>query len=266
MQLRALVLAMLLRAMSAAAAEDGAPNGAAAARFVPDWSVSLGAGALALPSYPGAASTRLMPVPLIDVRYRQVFFLSPVAGAGMNAIATRRVQVGVAVLPDFGRSASSADRLRGWGDIAAGASTKIFGKYSFGPIAVVADVRRQFGAGNGFLVDAGVTSMLPLARHLILFPTATVTWADARYARAYFGIDANQSATALALGSALRSYSAGAGLRDTALSLFAVMPVDDRWSVQSLVKAEILLGDAASSPLTEQRIQPTFGAFVAYRL
>jgi len=31
-------------------------------------------------------------------------------------------------------------------------------------------------------------------------------------------------------------------------------------------RAEVLLGDAASSPLTERPVQLTFGGFIAYRL
>jgi MipA family protein len=272
MPTRFLVLTALLCAMPAATAVDGAPPPEAVAAAPPaapvpsDWSVTVGGGALALPSYPGAASSRLMPLPFVDVRYRQLFFLSPFAGFGVNAIATGPLQVGVAVLPDFGRSASSADRLRGWGDVSAGANMKVFGKYSLGRIALLADVRRQLGAGNGTLIDAGITSMFPLARHLLLFSTATLTWADAQYSRTYFGIDANQSAVAVAQGRALPLYSAAAGLRDATLTLPAVAPLDERWSVQSLLRAELLLGDAAASPLTERRIQPTVGAFLAYRL
>lgn len=219
-----------------------------------------------MPSYPGAASLRLLPVPFVDVQYRDAIFLSPIAGLGVNALRVGSLRAGVAILPDFGRSASSADRLRGWGDVSAGANLKVFAVYPLGPAALLADVRRQVGAGNGTLVEAGVTSTRKLARRLILSATATVSWADARYATAYFGVDGNQSAAALTQGWNIPRYSAGAGLRDTALTLFAIVPLDERWSVQSLVRAELLLGDAAASPLTERRVQPAFGGFVAYRL
>jgi MipA family protein len=266
---RPLLLALLLSAASAEAQEGGSASevGSHSAQTLPpDWSVTIGAGALSVPSYPGAASSRLLPLPLVDAHYRQRLFLSPITGLGVNAIATQRVQVGVAVLPDFGRSASSADRLRGWGDIGAGADVKLFGTYSFGAFALLADVRRQVGAGNGTLIDAGATSTNPLARHFVLSTTATITWADARHARAYFGVDGSQSSQALARGWVVPGHSAGAGLRDAALTILAIVPIDDRWSVQSLARAEVLLGDAATSPLTERRIQPTFGGLLAYRL
>ena len=207
-----------------------------------------------------------MPLPFIDLRYRNLLFASPIAGVGVNLVFTRRLQIGVAALPDFGRSASASDRLRGWGDVGLGANVRLFGSYLLGPVAVIADARRQLGAGNGTLISAGLTRNLPIARHLIVVPAASLTWADARYSRAYFGIDADQSATALAQGFALPAHAARAGLRDAAVSLFAIVPLDDRWSLQSLVRAEVLLGDAAASPLTERRVQPTFGGFVACRL
>src|SRR5262245_1524572 len=109
------VLAALLFAMPAVAVpEEGAEIEAAPARPVrPDWTVTFGRAAVVAPSYPGASSFTLLPLPYIDVRYRDRFFLSPFQGIGVNAISTGRLQVGVAVLPDFGRSDSAADRLRG---------------------------------------------------------------------------------------------------------------------------------------------------------
>jgi len=262
---RFLAAAALLCAIPAVAAEDGVVSSPEVPR-PSDWTVSVGGGAIAMPSYPGAASSRWMPAPFVDIRYKDRFFLSPFTGAGVNIVASQALVLGVAVLPDFGRSASAADRLRGWGDVGPGANVKIFGACPLGPVALVADVRRQLGAGNGFLADAGLTKSLFISRHLMLFPTASLTWADASYSSAYFGIDGSQSAASRSRGVGVPVYSAGAGLRDASLTLLAVVPLDERWSVQTLLRTELLLGDAARSPLTEQRVQPTVGSVVAYRL
>jgi outer membrane scaffolding protein for murein synthesis (MipA/OmpV family) len=256
----ALIALMLIAAAHEPGSEaDGAPSPS-------DWSITLGGGVVSAPAYPGSASSHVTPLPYFEVHYRQLVFLSPLSGLGINAVSTERVQAGVAVQPDLGRSASSAERLRGWGDIGAGASLRAFGMYSLGRVSLLADLHHQLGAGNGTLIDGGLTGMLVHARHLMLSATATVTWADGRSTRAYFGVDANQSAEALAQGVRLPGYSAGAGLRDFALTVVAVVPIDDRWSVQSMVRAGILLGDAAGSPLTEARVQPIVGGLVAYRL
>ena len=250
------------------AQEDDFAGPAPLDRPVPsDWFFAFGAGALALPSYAGAASTKILPLPWIDLRYRDRVFLSPIAGLGVNLVALHGARLGVSLLPDLGRSASSNDRLRGWGDLGAGADLKVFGELRVvGPIGVFAGVRRQLGAGNGTVVDSGLAGTLPLLRRLIVSATGTVTWANARYTRAYFGVDADQSAMALSHGSAVPTFAAGAGLRDASLGLLAIFRVDKHWSVQSLARAEALLGDAGRSPLTERRMQLTFGGFIVYRL
>jgi len=236
-------------------------------RLHSDWSFEFGGGALALPSFPGASSTKVIPLPWIDLHYRDLFFLSPISGLGVNLVAVPGARLGVALLPDFGRSASDSNRLRGWGDIGTGADLRLFGQLRvIGPVAVLAGVRRQLGGGNGTLVEGGLTSKLRLLPRLFLTATGTVTWANARYTQAYFGVDAEQSATALSFGSAVPTFSAGAGLRDASLALSASLRIDDHWSLQSIFRTEALLGDAGRSPLTEQRLQLTFGGFIAYRL
>ena len=232
-----------------------------------DWSFEFGGGALALPSFPGASSTKVIPLPWIDLHYRDLFFLSPISGLGVNLVAVPGARLGVALLPDFGRSASDSNRLRGWGDIGTGADLRLFGQLRvIGPVAVLAGVRRQLGGGNGTLVEGGLTSKLRLLPRLSLTATGTATWANARYTQAYFGVDAEQSATALSFGSAVPTFAAGAGLRDASLALSASLRIDDHWSLQSIFRTEALLGDAGRSPLTEQRLQLTFGGFIAYRL
>ncbi len=113
-----------------------------------DWSFTLGAGALLTPSYPGAASTKVVPLPFVDVRYKDRIFLSPIAGLGVNVLAVPGARLGVSLLPDLGRSASQGNRLRGWGDISAGADVKLFGELRvLGPLAVLGlrDRHRELG-------------------------------------------------------------------------------------------------------------------------
>src|SRR5689334_5235319 len=180
------LIALMLIAAAHESGSDADSATRAGARPRSDWSITVGGGVLSVPSYPGAASSHVMPMPFFEVQYRNLVFLSPVSGLGINAVSTEQVQAGFAVQPDLGRSASAADRLRGWGDVGPGADLKIFGMYSLGRIGLVADVHRQLGAGNGTLIDGGVMSMLVHRRHLMLSATATVSWADGRYTRAYF--------------------------------------------------------------------------------
>src|SRR5207245_10430421 len=75
-------------------------------RLHSDWSFEFGGGALALPSFPGASSTKVIPLPWIDLHYRDLFFLSPISGLGVNLVAVPGARLGCALLPDFGRRVS----------------------------------------------------------------------------------------------------------------------------------------------------------------
>ena len=262
------LLVVATYAPGSAAQEDDLASAAPPERRLPsDWSFEFGGGALALPSFPGAASTKVIPLPWVDLHYKDRLFLSPISGLGVNLVAVPGARLGVALLPDLGRSASSDNRLRGWGDIGAGADLRLFGQLRvLGPLAVLAGVRRQLGGGNGTVVDGGLSGTLRLLPRLTVTATGTVTWANARYTQAYFGVDAEQSATAQSFGSVVPAFAAGAGLRDTSLALSANLRLDHHWSLQSIFRTEALLGDAGRSPLTERRLQWTFGGFIAYRL
>jgi outer membrane scaffolding protein for murein synthesis (MipA/OmpV family) len=254
----ALPLALVLLAAGALqAAED---------RLLPqNWSVTVGGGAVVIPSYSGASSFRIMPWPLINARYRDLFFLNAATGAGVNVLYGPRGRAGFAVKPDFGRNASWGDRLRGWGDIGASADLSMFGAVNLFPVTVQAELHRQLGAGMGMLAIGSVSSFLPVGRFLSLVPSARLTWADRRYTGAYYSVTTEQAQIARTFGNDLPSYATHAGLRDVGFSLNAIVPFDAHWSMTMLGSMGWLLGDAARSPLTQRRFQPAFGGFLGYK-
>ncbi len=230
----------------------------------PEWHVVVGVGAMALPAYPGARSLSVIPLPLVDVRYGDRFFASVIRGVGLNLIAERDWHAGFAISPRLGRSESSDARLRGWGSISAGADARIFAEYRLGPVSLGASVHRELEGSEGMLADASAAWFVPLSRRLFVTASATLTWADARYNGAYFGVTPQQSQTALAGGTQLSSFAAPSGLRDVAVSLLAAWQFDRHWGIQALVGESTLLAAAARSPLTQQRIQPMAGGFLSY--
>ncbi len=74
------VLVVAAYAPGSPAQEDDLASAAPPERRLPsDWSFEFGGGALALPSYAGAASTKVIPLPWVDLHYRDRFFLSPIS-------------------------------------------------------------------------------------------------------------------------------------------------------------------------------------------
>lgn len=255
----ALPLALvLLAATPLAAADDPHPP--------QDWTLTVGGGAMVVPAYSGASSSRVLLLPSIDARYRDLFFLNAATGAGVNLLSGPWGRAGLAVKPDYGRDASWGDRLRGWGDIGAGADCSVFGALQLFPATLRVEAHRQIGAGQGALAIASLSTFVPLRRFLFLAPAARLTWANGRYAGAYYGITPEQAQIASSSGNALPSYAAGAGFRDASFALNATLRFDANWSLTLLGQAGWLLGDAARSPLTQRRFQPALGGFLGYKL
>jgi MipA family protein len=207
----------------------------------------------------------VLPLPFIDVRYGDRIFISPLGGAGVNVIALPALRLGVALAPDFGRSEGSDARLSGWAHIDPAAVGRLFAETRLGPLLSASSIRHEIGASSGTLVDLGLSSMIPLGRHLILTGGATLTWADGRYMREYFGIGQFQLAAARAGHVTTALFAPGAGLRDLALSSGAIVPLDQRWSVNTFFRGTILLGGAGSSPVVQQTTQLAMGTVLAYR-
>lgn len=89
-------LVVVAYAPGSPAQEDNFAGPAPLDRPVPsDWSFAFGGGALALPSYAGASPTKILPLPWIDLRYRDRIFLSPIAGLGVNLVAVHGGRLGV---------------------------------------------------------------------------------------------------------------------------------------------------------------------------
>jgi outer membrane scaffolding protein for murein synthesis (MipA/OmpV family) len=218
----------------------------------------------AAPSYPGSSSLRVLPLPLIDVKYADRVFFSVLGGVGVNVIALPALHAGVAVAPDFGRSEGSNPRLSGWAHVDPAAIGRLFAEIRLWRLLAGTSIRHELGAAGGTLVDLGINSIFPLGRHLILTGGATLTWADGRYMREYFGIGPFQLAAARADHVTTATFVPGSGLRDIALSLAVIVPLDRHWSLNAFFRDATLLGNAAGSPVAQQAMQLAMGTVLAY--
>ena len=87
-----------------------------------------------------------------------------------------------------------------------------------------------------------------------------LTWADQRYMQTVFGIDATQGAR-----SGRTLYEPGAGVSLARVTTTLNYKVDAHWSLGARLSLGRLLGDAADSPLIEQRSQSSGALFTSYR-
>jgi len=237
--------------------------------FVPSpvggWTVTVGIGGEAAPSYPGADSLRFSPVPIISVRRagtpRQfkgmrdnISFAVFDNGAGFRA--------GPAGKYRRSRKASDYSELIGLKDIDYAIEVGGFAEYyAIDWLRLRAEVRRGFNGHEGIVADFSADAIVPLSERLTFAfgPRYSVT--DGKYAATYFGVtpvEALLSGLPAFSASGSSAVGAGAQLR---------YQLDPQWEVRGWVEYDRLLGSAADSPIVTMRgnaNQLTAGVGVAY--
>ncbi|WP_374992757.1 MipA/OmpV family protein [Burkholderia multivorans] len=232
---------------------------------MPTWQVSVGAAMTLQPRYAGSDRYRVMGGPNLDVRYRDLFFLSTGEGLGANVLRGPNWRVSLSVGYDLGRrSADDLGHLNGLDNINAAPVMKLSADYVVSkdfPLVLRADVRRSIGGSNGWVGDFSAYMPMPGSNeHFFWFAGPTVSFADSRYMNSWFGV--NQGASAR---SGLPVYSSRAGIKSVGAGVTMVWFVNKHWFVTMDGAIEQLVGRAARSPITQQSTNGVFDMSVNYR-
>jgi outer membrane scaffolding protein for murein synthesis (MipA/OmpV family) len=255
--------ALLMLPFAAAAQQQGEPPAKK------DWDIRIGAGALYQPDYEGSDDYKVEALPLLMVNYRDIVFLRGTT-LGANAFTWQgprpsdKLQAGPLVRYQFGRDEDDSDDLRGMGDIDAAVELGGFITYSIGPwstgLTLFQDVS---GAHDGFTAKLAAGHRHSFSPKLRLRSELYTTWADESYTETYFGVTAAQSAR-----SGMRRYQPEGGVKDIGLSLDLDYSLTENWTVTGRLGYKRLLGDAADSPLVQDRgsaNQFSTGLLLSYR-
>jgi len=183
-------------------------------------------------------------------------------GLGVDLSNSEKLRLNLALRYDGGRGQATDPALNGMGDIRrtvrarASATWHIDETWRLGAAWSV----DMLGRGGGGFGD------LNFAHEHKSSPDTTWSWgaslslADGRWMRNYFGIDATQSAA-----SGYPVFEVGAGLRDVAAFASVRHELSTRWLLLGGVSASRLLGSAADSPLTRQTLGWGMSGALAWR-
>lgn len=231
---------------------------------VPKWQRIVGLTASVQPLYEGSHAYQVEGGPLIDIRYRDLAFISVGEGIGVNIIHAKHVRAGIAVGYDLGRSTSSDYRLRGLPDIEPAAVPKAFAEWALSryfPLILRGDVRRMIRGGDGYVGDAEAYMPLPgSSRRFVMFAGASYTFADRRHMQETFGITPDQAQS-----SVLPAFTAHGGSNAKGVGFSATLFVTNHWLMNMDAAVNRLLGSASESPITERHFQRTLDLATAYR-
>lgn len=207
-------------------------------------------------SYLGAAKEEISVIPLVNWQTGHFFARSSkgIGEAGAHWQLDNGFSLGSQVALELGRDSQDSALLQQlkMPDIAHGASLGVHLEYDTAigpaPLSTLIRLRQRSGSQRGALADIrlelGVfgTDTLGLQTYL------QATWANQRALRSDFGI---QPENAAYINSA--AYSPAAGIRDLVVGLAGKIDLNRKWMVVSAIERRQLRGDAASSPIAEQK-------------
>lgn len=226
----------------------------------PTWRTYLGGGVALQPVYEGSQRYYAQPAPIVEVRYRDLAFLSVGEGLGVNLVRGKLWRAGVALTYDLGRDQHAATRLKGLGTIGAAPEVKLFADFALLPFIFDFDLRRAIGGHDGYIGDIGMHVPIPLASNFFLFAGPSITFADGRYMQSYFGVSSAQ-----AVNSEFRPFDAYGGVKRAGFGVTAIYQITDQWLLASDGAAQRLLGAAARSPIVESKAQFTIDLSAVYK-
>jgi outer membrane scaffolding protein for murein synthesis (MipA/OmpV family) len=227
-----------------------------------DWSIRIGALGLYKPEYEGSDEYEVKGLPIIDITWRDRFFLSPRKGLGAYLWNRDDVELGVSISYSFGRDEDDSDDLEGLGDIYGGTAANVLFKWRYDEFSLDARYEHQFtGTDTGFQVHLGVGYNVRLGRKIMLKPSAKTTYTSSEYMNEYFSISKSQSSR-----SGLSVYDTDPGFKSVGFHLLSIYSINRNWGVQAMARYGRLIGDAADSPVVKDENQYLLGLGLSYKI
>ncbi|SMO66719.1 MipA/OmpV family protein [Paracoccus laeviglucosivorans] len=159
------------------------------------------------------------------------------------------------------RDSSDYDRLQGLDDIDRAGELGLRVNYVTGPFTSYGAVRKGFGGHDGVVGEIGTKYRFEPNDKLTLWTGAELELGDDKFTGTYFGVSDSE-----AVSSGYSAYDPDGGPYRANISLEARYMLTPDTSLLGKVTYGRLMGDAADSPIVEEKGQPSISIGVARRL
>ncbi|WP_317204623.1 MipA/OmpV family protein [Janthinobacterium sp.] len=229
---------------------------------------TVGGGAAVGSRYSGSDEHVVAPVLQLDYAMANGLFASTMRGLGYGGRAGP-LKYSAALGVRGGRSESDergiagktgSKRLKGMGEIKTtatanfGLSYAIFERVEVSARAELPLSQRDNGASFG----VGITGQLYQTPGDSISVSLGANFADSKYARTYYGVNAVQSQS-----SGYRQFTPKSGLYGVDAGISWTHTFQGKWSLTGMAGASSLSGDAGKSPLTRKKTAPTAAIYVS---
>jgi outer membrane scaffolding protein for murein synthesis (MipA/OmpV family) len=241
---------------------DVAPGAATEGPAGQRWTFTIGAIGAIRPAYEGSDAYLFSPLPVVDIRYRDIFFASARDGIGVNVIRTEWLKLAPVLRYRFGRDQDDNRALFGMGDVSGTIEGGVLATFGPGPLRLRLEAAQGLnGDGHqGFQARADLTYGTRLGERIFVAGGPSVTYADRQFHQSYFGVSPEQSAR-----SGYAPFSAEAGFKDIGFSVNGSYRLWGSFTLTAVAELKQLLGDAADSPIVRDETQAFFGLGITWR-
>jgi outer membrane protein len=236
-----------------------------------DWQTTLRAGAASTPRYSGSDERVLAPLVGVEIVSPYGFFLDSSRGLGWGFDEDDfglSVYVGASdVRKDRKTGYKGSDDINGMGSIKSRPVIGLDGRYHMGPIVLEANFEHALEKDDDDQDTGSAWNRLKLSLNMPLYEGRygkvigglNSQFGDGDYLRTWYGVSAAQAAR-----SRFGAYKAHGGLISRGADLTWTMPIDEQWSVSTVLAVQYLNHEAADSPIVERRLQTSLAGQVVY--
>jgi len=222
----------------------------------------LGIGGIVRPAYEGSDDEKLRAMPMVRGFYNTNIGRFSLGENGLAwSIPLYSFEVGASLGYDRGRKESASPDLAGLGDIKRSATGGLFGVYHRGPLDLRVSGKTTLSSNNrsSATMDIGAGYHIKLSERWMLTPGIGATWANSHYMQRYFGVTDEQS-----YNSGLPEFHAESGWKNAGVGLNVMYRLSKSWGLMADVRHNVLLGDAADSPVTHKKNQDSAMLGISY--
>jgi outer membrane protein len=226
------------------------------------WELSVGAKVAHYPKYMGSKNSETLVLPLIEgylVLGESTTLFSSDFTLGLDWQITQPISTGLLATGRLGRDSSDSKVLAGMDDIDDTLEIGAYITWEMHPtfamdLAVLTDTGNTY---KGWLAELTARwGYIVVSDSIVVVTSATLTYGDARFNDTYYGVDPDEVSTNRL------AYRADAGVNQAELSIELQYSPVKHWRLSGSLDLYQLYGDAADSPIVENKTQfvPTLSA------
>lgn len=208
----------------------------------------VGLGVQVTPSYPGADKVQFGPYINVDIARGDTPFTfeAPDESFAIPVINTRGLGIGPAL--NLQGSRTNSDVGAPVGKVSTTFEAGGFVQYLVTPgFRLRAELRRGLGGHDGFVGEVSADLIARDGDRYVFSIGPRLTLSNARYQRAYFGVNPTQAAA-----TGLPGFVPDGGLQSVGATAGLTYQFSPRWGVMTYARYDRLVSDAADSPIVRQ--------------